>query len=72
MQYLPVDRHQLLMLNMHIESPVPWEKPKYTGSEVLDSFKAEEMFTLVVTRGLAGFVGHAVVAYTFICVVGPS
>ena len=54
------------------EPPVlPNENPKYTVSELLNSFKTEEMFTLAVTRGLAGFVGHAVVAYTFICAVNP-
>ena len=41
-------------------------------ADLLERFKAEEMFTFAVTRGLAGFVGHAVVAYTFIGVVGPS
>ena len=48
------------------DPPLPDENPKYTLSEVPDRFKAEEMFTFAVTRGLAGFVGHAVVAYTFI------
>ena len=61
-----------MTLKRHKEVPAPEENPKYTGSEMLDRFKEEKMFTLAVTRGLAGFKGHAVVAYTFICVVGPS